>query len=146
MGGSSSKYKLGALTDTEVNQHKTKSEKDFSWILTSRSKIPLKEDNFENITGLGKGKYGIVLLSKHLSLSKYVAIKYVSKQLILTNRCVRKIQQEISVLQALDHPFAIKCLGGFTVFLLCPLCLLLFPSFLLDTWLYSNSYGICIWW
>jgi serine/threonine protein kinase len=117
MGGSSSKYKLSTLTDTELNQFKSKSEKDFSWILTTRSRTPLKEDNFENITGLGKGKYGIVLLSKYISLSKYVAIKYVSKQLILSNRCIRKIQQEINVLQALDHPFAIKCLGGFSVIL-----------------------------
>lgn len=64
---------------------------------------------------VGRGKYGSVFLARHINSSKYVAIKYISKQTVYTHRCVRKLQQEINVLQTIEHPFAVKCLGGFVV-------------------------------
>lgn len=123
---------------SEYEKNKAKIDNEFSWIVNSRGKLQCKEDAFENIAGLGKflrsprrafdrtdsyfrgycllgrGKYGIVFLSKHVSTQKYVAIKYISKQVVYQNRCVKKIQQELNVLQTINHPFAIKCLGAFT--------------------------------
>lgn len=42
---------------------------------------------------LGKGKFGFVFLAKCLANQKHYAIKYIPKQIIFDNQCVKKIQQ-----------------------------------------------------
>mmetsp|Transcript_19751 Transcript_19751/g.21468 ORF Transcript_19751/g.21468 Transcript_19751/m.21468 type:complete len:425 (+) Transcript_19751:120-1394(+) len=113
MGTSSSRYRYHNSSESEIAASKAGKDKDFSWIQFGRSRLTLKEEGFENITGIGRGKYGSVFLARHINSSKYVAIKYISKQTVYTHRCVRKLQQEINVLQTIEHPFAVKCLGGF---------------------------------
>ena len=56
----------------------------------------------------------MVFLAKQQNTNKHVAIKYIPKQFIYEHHCVKKIQQEINVLQTIYHPFVIKCLGGFS--------------------------------
>jgi serine/threonine protein kinase len=106
-------FSLTINLSSEMKTHEALVDKDFSWIV-GKSRIVCREDAFENITGLGKGKYGIVFLSKQQNSPKHVAIKYISKQIIHEHRCARKIQHEINILQAISHPFAVKLLGGFS--------------------------------
>lgn len=47
------------------------------------------------------------------SKTKHVAIKYIPKQMIFDNNAIERIQQELDVLNQLEHPFAIYCFGGF---------------------------------
>ena len=41
----------------------------------------------------GKGKFGIVYVAQESISSKAVAIKFISKQVIFENKCLKRIQQ-----------------------------------------------------
>lgn len=66
----------------------------------------------------GKGKFGLVFLAQHKPTSKFVAIKFISKQAIFDSQKLEKFQQEITVLQTVRHPFLMECFGGFDVSIL----------------------------
>ena len=83
------------------------------WLAAPDKRIqPITGDKFQNLDAIGKGKFGFVYLSKHAS-GKCVAIKYISKQFVAENKSRARINQEIMVLQKLDHPFVVHCFGGF---------------------------------
>ena len=85
-----------------------------SWLCDPASKLaPLKADSFADGPAIGKGKFGLVFLSKNKAQGKHVAIKYISKAYINETQCLTRLNQEIAVLQVVDHPFIIHCFGGF---------------------------------
>ena len=65
----------------------------------------MKIESFTPYKAVGKGKFGLVYLSKHISTLKYVAIKYVPMKMILECDCRQRFQQEIDIMQVVDHPF-----------------------------------------
>lgn len=84
------------------------------WTFPANTKLaPLKSDSFQNVTGIGKGKFGIVFLSKHKATSKHVAIKFIPKQMIYDGQSLQRIQQECNALEKISHPFLIYCFGGY---------------------------------
>ena len=45
--------------------------------------------------------------------SKFVAVKYIPKQLISDCKCIARIQQELDIIHTLNHPFICHCFGSF---------------------------------
>ena len=68
---------------------------------------------FENAKVLGKGKFGIVYMSKCVESKKYVAIKYIPKEIIFESKALVRIKQEIQFASTLSHPFIIEYFGNF---------------------------------
>lgn len=84
---------------------------------------------FTNIN-TGKGKFGIVYFAQEAITSKAVAIKFIPKQIIYENKCLKRIQQvksslrplysvlmpqEMDVLNMISHPFIIRVFGFYDV-------------------------------
>ena len=108
MGCSDSKYII------TVNESLVYPNLD-SWIAEPSFKlVPVKHDSFSATMPIGKGKFGIVYLSKHQSCNKYVAIKFIPLQIIYDSDCKARLQQEINILQKIDHPFIAHCFGGYS--------------------------------
>jgi serine/threonine protein kinase len=108
MGCGTSKY---VITVAECAVHPSLT----SWIAEASCKlVPIKNECFKPTTPIGKGKFGIVYLSKHESCNKYVAIKFIPMKIIHECNCVTRLQQEIDILQRIDHPFVAHCFGGFS--------------------------------
>ena len=126
-GASSSSYKCVA---TGVMQRARP-----NWLADPAEKLlPCKAENFKDLTACGKGKFGMVFLSKHLGGSgKHVAIKYISKDFIFETQSLLRLNQEIDVLQQADHPFIVHCFGGFET----PSCVALVFEFCLGGELYT---------
>ncbi|KAJ3288982.1 hypothetical protein HK104_007824 [Borealophlyctis nickersoniae] len=57
---------------------------------------------------LGEGEFGKVKLAVHLETGKEVAIKLIKKENIESPSRRSKLMREISILQAVDHPFIVK--------------------------------------
>ncbi|KAJ3081772.1 hypothetical protein HDU99_004708 [Rhizoclosmatium hyalinum] len=57
---------------------------------------------------VGEGEFGKVKLSIHSKTKKEVAIKLLKKERISTAARRAKVMREISMLQALDHPYIVK--------------------------------------
>ena len=107
MGCSDSKYRI--IVSEQEGQINIK-----SWIASPSTKLlPFKNENFSPLSPVGKGKFGLVYLTKHVNSSSHVAIKYIPMKIILDCDSHIRIQQEIDVLQKLDHPFFAHFFGGF---------------------------------
>ena len=86
-----------------------------SWIAEPSCRLgPIKSDSFKPSIPIGKGKFGIVYLSKHQPCKKYVAIKFIPMKIIHEYSCQARLQQEIDILQNADHPFIAHCFGGYS--------------------------------
>lgn len=108
MGGGSSTYRLEAGNSKSAGPRP-------DWLQSPKQKLSqLGEKNFENLAGIGKGKFGFVYLAKHCGSKKCVAIKYISKQFVYECKSIARINQEITLLQKIDHPFMVHCFGGFS--------------------------------
>lgn len=83
------------------------------WLADPCSRVIGKAENFTNTTGIGKGKFGFVFLSRHNTSQKHIAIKYISKQFVHETHSLARLNQEIALLQLVDHPFIIHCFCGF---------------------------------
>ncbi|KAJ3033664.1 hypothetical protein HDV00_005985 [Rhizophlyctis rosea] len=57
---------------------------------------------------IGEGEFGKVKLAVHYDTGKEVAIKLIKKENIESPNRRAKLMREISILQALDHPFIVK--------------------------------------
>ncbi|KAI9007345.1 kinase-like domain-containing protein [Gaertneriomyces semiglobifer] len=57
---------------------------------------------------LGEGEFGKVKLASHLDTKQEVAIKLIKKESIEQPSRRSKLMREISILQAVDHPFIVK--------------------------------------
>lgn len=106
MGGGASRYTVAVETNV--------SYKPVDWLASPNTRlVPMKNEEFDPITAIGKGKFGLVFLSKHIATKKYVAVKYIPKQIVYESKSAVRIQQEISLLEIVDHPFIVFCFGGF---------------------------------
>ncbi len=86
------------------------------WIATlHNARLPMKGDSYENIAPIGKGKFGLVHLAKANLCQKYVAIKYISKQVIFDSEANDRIQNELDILMRISHPFIMQTFGVFDV-------------------------------
>ena len=104
-GGSTYTIKVSEFAHIEPN----------SWIAEPSCKlVPLKNDCFRPSKPLGKGKFGIVFLSKHQQCNKYVAIKFIPLKIVYECDCQARLQHEIDILQKIDHPFIAHCFGGYS--------------------------------
>ena len=98
MGGGASSYRLEAGNGKRAGPRP-------EWLQSPAQKLgPLGEKDFENLAGIGKGKFGFVYVAKHSGSKKCVAIKYISKQFVYECKSIARINQEITVLQKIDHP------------------------------------------
>ena len=105
MGGGASTFKMQAGGNPPERS---------SWIGDPTQRIlPLSQDKFKDITGIGKGKFGHVFLSSHKTQEKHIAIKYISKEFVRECKSVDRIRQEIELIQKIDHPYIVHCYGGF---------------------------------
>jgi serine/threonine protein kinase len=107
MGGGASKgYRLEAGNGQSAGPRP-------DWLQDPSKKLaPLSQNKFENLMGVGKGKFGFVYCAKHAS-KKCVAIKYISKSFIHECKSIARINQEIALVQKIDHPYMVHCFGGF---------------------------------
>ena len=106
-GGSSKAYRL------ESGNGKMSGPRP-DWLQHPSKKLaPLSKNKFDNMKGIGKGKFGLVFLAKHGASKKCVAIKYMSKQFIHECKSIARINQELILLQKIDHPYMVHCFGGF---------------------------------
>lgn len=106
-GGASKPYRLEAGNGKSAGPRP-------DWLQCPSKKLaPLSKQKFENIKGVGKGKFGFVYLAKHGGSKKCVAIKYMSKQFIHECKSIARISQELTLLQKIDHPYMVHCFGGF---------------------------------
>eukprot|EP01036_Dinobryon_divergens_P024807 gene24807-33287_t len=107
MGGSIVKYKPNAIISSREIQCP-------EWLADSAKQMgQIKKENFDTSIPIGKGKFGLVFIGKHLNGNKHVAIKYIPKQIIFETQSSTRIQQEFDIVEKLDHPFIIHCFGGF---------------------------------
>lgn len=106
MGGGGSKYKIHVTE--EIQKPST------PWLATSTSKVqPFKKETWIPCAPIGKGKFGVVYMSKHSVSQLHVAIKYISKELIHSCDSATRIQQEMEISNRLSHPFIIHFFGAF---------------------------------
>jgi aurora kinase, other len=62
---------------------------------------------------LGKGKFGMVNLAKHLDVGFIAAIKMIDKSKIKEFNLVNQLAKEIRLHSSLDHPNIVKFYGFF---------------------------------
>lgn len=107
-GENNSDYTLSSVVHRTTSNH-------VDWIASKKSKVLLREELFQSDSCIGKGKFGMVYLSKiHASEhSEHVAVKYIPKQMIFDSKLIDKIQNEIDILQLLDFHFITHCFGVF---------------------------------
>jgi len=86
---------------------------DCDWIARTDEILHFTAESFQVISGLGKGKFGLVYLAKHNGTHKCVAIKYITKNAIFQSKRLEKFQEEFEVLQEINHVFIANCFGGF---------------------------------
>lgn len=126
MGGGASSY---SMQPTGVSSPEAP-----LWLAASSHKVlPLTMENFSFVKPIGKGKFGLVYLSRH-STAKHVAVKYIPMKIIQECDCGIRLQQEISVLQRIDHPFVVHCFGGFNT----PACIALVFEYAFGGELYTR--------
>eukprot|EP01038_Epipyxis_sp_PR26KG_P010546 gene10546-14168_t len=108
MGSGLTSYKLAKASDSDSHCSAP------DWLAERGSKLSaFNVENVEKLIPIGKGKFGLVFLSKHKPSSKIVAVKFIPKQVIFENESLSRIQQEMNILQKLDHPFVVRFFGGF---------------------------------
>lgn len=77
-------------------------------------KIALKKiiiEDFVIMQTIGTGSFGRVKLIFHPKLNKYYALKILKKPDIIKLKQVDHILSEITILNAIDHPFCVNMLG-----------------------------------
>ncbi|OHS95547.1 CAMK family protein kinase [Tritrichomonas foetus] len=67
-------------------------------------------DGIHSLSKLGKGTFSKVFLGEHDLTHLKVALKVINKSTNLSPERIKKIFEEIDILQSLDHPFIIKFL------------------------------------
>lgn len=83
------------------------------WLADPCSKLVGKAENFTTLTGIGKGKFGFVYLCRHSPSQKHVAVKFISKAFVNETQSLVRLNQEIALLQLVDHPFIVHCFCGY---------------------------------
>lgn len=107
-GGSSVNYKIidGSANASTVG----KSE----WLADSSTRLlPINAESFQVKKATGKGKFGLVFLSCHSNTGKHVAIKFIPKDIITETQSAIRIQQELDILNKVNHPFVTYCFGSY---------------------------------
>jgi protein kinase A len=106
MGNCSSKYKI-------VIQEDKRPVRKWHGAHVPKGSARLDGANFEAQKPLGKGKFGVVYLCRNKQTKQYYAVKYVAKSIMLETKARSRIEQELAILQRMDHPFILKYFGGF---------------------------------
>ena len=88
-----------------------------------KNEQPIGEVYLVHKKPLGTGAYGVVSLCKHKVTGQERAVKKVAKKKI---KNMERFQQEIEILQQLDHPHVLKLYEYFedtkNVYLICEIC------------------------
>lgn len=83
------------------------------WLADPCSKLVGKAESFASVTGIGKGKFGFVYLCRHSPSQKHVAVKFISKAFVNETQSLGRLNQEIALLQLVEHPFIVHCFCGY---------------------------------
>jgi len=119
----------------EANASSTRKPRERpTWLMPASQKLASLKD-FSNLRAIGKGKFGLVYLCKQGqgASGKCVAIKYITKAMIHETQCLVRLNQEVQVLQQVDHPFLVHCFGGFET----PECIALVCEYAMGGELYT---------
>lgn len=91
----------------EVFQAYTPQE-DYNLRMSNASSKDLCIKDFEMLEVIGRGYMSKVVLAQHKRNLKYYAIKIYRKDEICTKQQIKRVQNEKTLLQMLDHPGIIK--------------------------------------
>ena len=78
-----------------------------------KTKTTKVTNGFELGPTLGKGKFGLVYLARHIETGFIAAIKMVEKQKIKEFNMLNQFTKEIKLHNSIDHPKIIKFYGFF---------------------------------
>jgi len=84
-----------------------------SWIDTTKNKRYFGASLLQNYGIVGCGKYAEVRLMKHNTNNLFYAIKRLEKKKIYEIQNVEKVENEIRILNSLNHPFIIGFYNAF---------------------------------
>ncbi len=73
----------------------------------------LNKNDFKLLSNLGEGSFGKVYKVQHLPTGDLYAVKVVSKERLRNNTMMKQIQNEIEIMEAIDHPFIVKLITYF---------------------------------
>lgn len=73
----------------------------------------LNKNDFKLLSNLGEGSFGKVYKVQHLPTGELYAVKVVSKDRLRNNTMMRQIQNEITIMQGIDHPYIVKLVTYF---------------------------------
>lgn len=76
-------------------------------------KQKFKLEHFHIMNTLGTGSFGRVHLVKHLSTSKFMAIKVLKKLEVVRLKQVEHTINEKTILERIDHPFMVNMFGTY---------------------------------
>jgi len=102
MGSAKSKYKIVAVSAQQSTPEETPLQAP-DWLALPIQKLqPLRAESLQICGNLGKGKFGLVCLCRHLPSTKHVAVKYMPKDIIFENQCLIRIQQVLRINKTLS--------------------------------------------
>lgn len=73
----------------------------------------LNKNDFKLITNLGQGSFGKVYKVSHIPSGHEYAIKVISKEKTKSPSMMKQIQNEIGIMQSINHPCIVKMLTYF---------------------------------
>jgi len=73
----------------------------------------MNKNDFKQLTTLGEGTFGKVFKVNHIPTGKEYAVKVVSKERIKSSKMVKQIENEILIMQSIDHPNIVKLVTYF---------------------------------
>jgi serine/threonine protein kinase len=73
----------------------------------------MTKNDFKQLTTLGEGTFGKVFKVNHLPTGKEYAVKVVSKERIRSSKMIKQIENEILIMQSIDHPNIVKLVSYF---------------------------------
>ena len=103
----------------EKNINKHQKQEDLIAINSGMTVNPNKEnikDNYQILSKIGEGSYGVVWKVRHKRTNLIRAMKKITKNLLSKTETVNEIKNEIELLKSLDHPNIVKIFEFFIDF------------------------------
>ena len=109
---------INSSKEKNINKNHNKQE-DIIAINSGMTVNPNKEnikDNYQILSKIGEGSYGVVWKVRHKRTNLIRAMKKITKNLLSKTETVNEIKNEIELLKSLDHPNIVKIFEFFIDF------------------------------